>query len=289
MKGATVAKKLAMWQYVTLGIERGPISEVEFKQLVLDGKVKAKTDVRSPERTQDRWIKAGTHPAIVKLIERRMQAEQKRKLDTSRAKADATRKREASQIRLKEATELQRREAELFREQAALVQAQNEQEQLRLQGIDYAAPPKQIPRPRGEMAGIQVRRTIAPVLFDCAVSAILAVLLLFTVFLIPVSIILVVRAAVRLARYHAVEVEITNRAVKLSVGVLSKQTKEIRLRKIESVYTRQTLFGRIFGFADIAVQGTGGGTAWINYVKDADSVKRDLDDLIEYNAAGGGY
>lgn len=54
------------------------------------------------------------------------------------------------------------------------------------------------------------------------------------------------------------EFAVTNRRVIIKVGLVSRQTLELSLAKVESIGVEQTLVGRMFGFGSIIVIGTGG-------------------------------
>jgi len=56
------------------------------------------------------------------------------------------------------------------------------------------------------------------------------------------------------------EFGITNKRVIIKTGVFSRKTLEMNLSKIESVNVDQSIWGRIFGFGDITIIGTGGTT-----------------------------
>jgi uncharacterized membrane protein YdbT with pleckstrin-like domain len=52
---------------------------------------------------------------------------------------------------------------------------------------------------------------------------------------------------------------ITNKRVFKKTGWISRSTSGLLLDKIESVDVRQTIVGRILGFGDVLLRGTGGG------------------------------
>lgn len=54
------------------------------------------------------------------------------------------------------------------------------------------------------------------------------------------------------------EFAITNKRVIIKVGLLRRRTLEMNLSKIESINVNQTIIGRILGYGDIVVVGTGG-------------------------------
>ena len=54
------------------------------------------------------------------------------------------------------------------------------------------------------------------------------------------------------------EFAITNKRVIIKVGLISRRTLEMNIEKVESVNVDQGILGRIFGYGDITVIGTGG-------------------------------
>lgn len=58
--------------------------------------------------------------------------------------------------------------------------------------------------------------------------------------------------------YFTSEFVITNRRVVIKVGLISRNTLEMNLSKIESVNVSQTIIGRFLGYGSITIIGTGG-------------------------------
>jgi uncharacterized membrane protein YdbT with pleckstrin-like domain len=54
------------------------------------------------------------------------------------------------------------------------------------------------------------------------------------------------------------EYAITNKRVIIKVGLIRRRTIEMNISKIESINVDQTILGRILGYGDIAIVGTGG-------------------------------
>ena len=54
------------------------------------------------------------------------------------------------------------------------------------------------------------------------------------------------------------EFAVTNKRVIIKVGLIARRTVEIQLPKIESIGVDQGIMGRIFGYGNIVVVGTGG-------------------------------
>jgi len=51
---------------------------------------------------------------------------------------------------------------------------------------------------------------------------------------------------------------VTNKRVMMKVGVFTTRSTELLLSKIEAIAVEQTLVGRIFGYGDIVITGSGG-------------------------------
>jgi len=54
------------------------------------------------------------------------------------------------------------------------------------------------------------------------------------------------------------EFAITNKRVVIKTGLISRKTVEMNLQKIESVNVDQSILGRILGYGDLVIVGTGG-------------------------------
>jgi uncharacterized membrane protein YdbT with pleckstrin-like domain len=54
------------------------------------------------------------------------------------------------------------------------------------------------------------------------------------------------------------EYAITNKRVIIKVGLIRRRTVEMNISKIESINVDQSILGRILGYGDIAIVGTGG-------------------------------
>ena len=50
----------------------------------------------------------------------------------------------------------------------------------------------------------------------------------------------------------------TNKRVIIKTGIISRDTDEVRVDRIESIDIKQSILGRIFGFGTIFITGTGG-------------------------------
>jgi uncharacterized membrane protein YdbT with pleckstrin-like domain len=75
--------------------------------------------------------------------------------------------------------------------------------------------------------------------------------------LIPASLALVILTGTHLYRVSS-EFAVTNRRVVVKTGLLNTRSIELLLPKIEAIEVTQSLMGRIFGYGDIIVTGSGG-------------------------------
>lgn len=58
-------------------------------------------------------------------------------------------------------------------------------------------------------------------------------------------------------RYYTTELAVTNKRVIAKTGLISRQTIELNLSKIESIRVDQSILGRMFNFGSIIVAGGG--------------------------------
>lgn len=58
-------------------------------------------------------------------------------------------------------------------------------------------------------------------------------------------------------RYYTTELAVTNKRVIAKTGLISRQTIELNLSKIESIRVDQSILGRMFNFGSIIVAGAG--------------------------------
>jgi len=57
---------------------------------------------------------------------------------------------------------------------------------------------------------------------------------------------------------HSSDFAVTNKRVMMKVGVFSTRSIELLLTKIEAIAVNQSFIGRVFGYGDIVVTGSGG-------------------------------
>jgi uncharacterized membrane protein YdbT with pleckstrin-like domain len=100
-----------------------------------------------------------------------------------------------------------------------------------------------------------------PVLFCLAILAPIAWLLWSGTWnhyaWIPLAIAAVILIATYIKRQSS-DFAVTNKRVMMKVGVFSTRSIELVLNKVEAIRVNQSLMGRIFGYGDIVVTGSGG-------------------------------
>ena len=77
------------------------------------------------------------------------------------------------------------------------------------------------------------------------------------------------------------ELAVTSKRVIAKYGFISRQTIELNLPKVESLRVDQTLFGRMFNFGTVIVNGTGGIRAPFLFIDDPLSVRKSLNEQVE--------
>lgn len=95
---------------------------------------------------------------------------------------------------------------------------------------------------------------------------------LFTLFLTPL-----------VARWTS-EFAVTNKRVVIKTGLIARDTLEMNLQKIESVGVDQSLLGRILGYGDLTIIGTGGTRERFPNIADPVRFRRAFQEQV----AGGG-
>lgn len=70
---------------------------------------------------------------------------------------------------------------------------------------------------------------------------------------------------------------VTNYRIIYKSGVISRRSDEIRLRKVESSEIQQNIIGRILGYGDINITGTGGSGFVFKGIDSPMKIKRIVD------------
>lgn len=74
---------------------------------------------------------------------------------------------------------------------------------------------------------------------------------------VPIALGVLILAATFIKRQSS-DFAVTNKRVMMKVGVFSTRSIELLLSKVEAIAVEQTLLGRIFGYGDIVITGSGG-------------------------------
>jgi uncharacterized membrane protein YdbT with pleckstrin-like domain len=91
---------------------------------------------------------------------------------------------------------------------------------------------------------------------------------LFTLFLAPLF-----------ARWTS-EFAVTNQRVVIKTGLIARDTLEMNLQKIESVGVDQSLLGRLLGYGDITIIGTGGTREQFSCIADPVRFRRTFQEQV---------
>lgn len=92
-----------------------------------------------------------------------------------------------------------------------------------------------------------------------------AVIFGVSIICLPISVALLLYAWLKI---RSTEMGITSKRVIRKSGVIMRDTSEIRLSKVESVSVKQGMLGRMFGYGDVIISGSGGNDAVMKGVKD---------------------
>ena len=71
-----------------------------------------------------------------------------------------------------------------------------------------------------------------------------------------VGVFLLIPAALR---QWGTELVVTDKRVIYKTGLICRRTQEMNLAKVESVFVDQSIFGRMLGYGDVSLRGTGSG------------------------------
>ncbi|HJU20904.1 MAG TPA: PH domain-containing protein [Casimicrobiaceae bacterium] len=79
---------------------------------------------------------------------------------------------------------------------------------------------------------------------------------------------------------------VTNKRVMMKVGVFSTRSVELLLGKIEAIAVNQTLGGRMFGYGDIVVTGSGGTAETFANIQAPLAFRRAVQSVTDASAGG---
>lgn len=100
-------------------------------------------------------------------------------------------------------------------------------------------------------------------------------------FIFPVLLSFAIIGIPSLIRLLYTQYVLTDKRVILKTGFISRHTEELRLKKIETVEIRQGIIGRILGYGNIYITGTGTSYVLFDAVFNPMAVKRQIEDLLD--------
>ena len=90
---------------------------------------------------------------------------------------------------------------------------------------------------------------------------------------------------------RGIEQAVTNRRVVRKIGIVSRETTELRLASIETVDLRQSFWGRVFGYGNVEITGRGETAMILDRIAHPIDVKREIESAysshIETQGPGG--
>ena len=78
------------------------------------------------------------------------------------------------------------------------------------------------------------------------------------------------------------EIAVTNNRLIGKKGIISRETIDFAINNVETVDVKQSIFGRIFGFGDIIIHGTGASEKKITALKNPEDFKQAINSA-KYN------
>ena len=78
------------------------------------------------------------------------------------------------------------------------------------------------------------------------------------------------------------EYGLTNNRVITKTGIISRSTEEMKLSKVETVEIKQGILGRILGYGNVIVSGTGSSKVVISRVSNPIDVKKKIDNQLHH-------
>ena len=81
-------------------------------------------------------------------------------------------------------------------------------------------------------------------------------------------------------RLKCIEQGVTNRRVIFKKGIIGRRTEEMFLNSVETVEIRQSIWGRILGYATIMITGRGVSDLQLKWMQEPFEVKRTIEDNL---------
>lgn len=82
-------------------------------------------------------------------------------------------------------------------------------------------------------------------------------------------------------RQTTTEIAVTNKRLLGKTGFIKRDTIDLNLKKVESLYADQGLFGRMFDYGAVRIVGTGGSSFMVKGVLDPVAFKRAANEQID--------
>jgi uncharacterized membrane protein YdbT with pleckstrin-like domain len=120
-----------------------------------------------------------------------------------------------------------------------------------------------------------IEKTLTP---DEVVVSIFSIHKLF--YVIPAVTSLILIGIAPLLKLVFTEYGLTNKRIVVKTGIIGRSTEELKLSKVETVELRQSILGRIFGFGDVVLSGTGASNLVLKTVSGPIEVKRTIDNQL---------
>ncbi len=99
-------------------------------------------------------------------------------------------------------------------------------------------------------------------------------------YILPLAMSLCVIGIPLFLKYLFTEYGLTNNRVITKTGVISRSTEEMKLSKVETVEIKQSILGRIIGYGNVIVSGTGSSNVIISKVSNPIEVKKKIDSQL---------
>jgi uncharacterized membrane protein YdbT with pleckstrin-like domain len=90
-----------------------------------------------------------------------------------------------------------------------------------------------------------------------------------------------------MAKRNATEMAVTNRRVLIKTGMGNRRTLDLMLSKVESVGVTETMWGRMVGYGNVIVHGTGGTPEPFVKIAHPQEFRRQVQQQIGVHEAGG--
>ena len=120
-----------------------------------------------------------------------------------------------------------------------------------------------------------IEKTLTP---DEVVVSIFSIHKLF--YVIPAVTSLILIGIAPLLKLVFTEYGLTNKRIVVKTGIIGRSIEELKLSKVETVKLRQSILGRIFGFGDVVLSGTGASNLVLKTVSGPIEVKRTIDNQL---------